>query len=111
MYYNITMTEIEQLLAGNGNISDAHKKDIRKLLKNNYAGKSFDADTYLSMVKDISKKFNSDFDTVREFINSYTVSVDEKMLILAKKAANGSKAGDVKTNIVGDIGTKKKSCG
>lgn len=81
-----------KLIESPKSISDKHKKDVRKLLRTEYGGKSFETDAYLSLIKNVSDKYNIEQNKLHDFMNSYTVTVDTKIFIFPKKIANKVKA-------------------
>ncbi|AYV81934.1 MAG: YqaJ-like viral recombinase domain [Harvfovirus sp.] len=82
------MTENVQILGG---ISEVHKKHVRKLLRTEHVGKSFDSDAYLSLIKSVSEKQNICENGLREFVDLYTREEDGKIVIFGKKMVRAKK--------------------
>ncbi|AYV84257.1 MAG: YqaJ-like viral recombinase domain [Hyperionvirus sp.] len=72
-------------------LSDKNKREIRKLLRSEFGGKSFGVEAYLLWVKSVAEKCGVDGGKLEEFLNSYTLKVDGEIKIFGKKVAGGKK--------------------
>lgn len=69
----------------NGKINEEQKKEIRRLLRNEYGGKNCSIDNYMTLVKSLSERYSIDIYALATFMGEYVIDADGKVFIFTKK--------------------------